>query len=136
MNPYYQKQFAQRLVNKILKIGLWEKPDHCSKCNKSGKLLAHHPNYNFPLNIIWLCQSCHVRTHKLNIPNKPHFYGLWTTEDGMKTLHGFSFKQELLKWIAQAPVYRRRVLATTGEVRRTLRRMAQDKSLIFPVEID
>ena len=35
----------------------------CIKCN-SEKSLAHHENYDEPLNVMWLCQPCHKQRHK------------------------------------------------------------------------
>ena len=35
----------------------------CIKCN-AEKSLAHHENYDEPLNVIWLCQPCHKQRHK------------------------------------------------------------------------
>lgn len=35
----------------------------CSRCNEV-KSLAHHENYDEPLNVVWLCQPCHKERHK------------------------------------------------------------------------
>lgn len=35
----------------------------CIKC-KDEKSLAHHEDYDFPLNVMWLCQPCHKQRHK------------------------------------------------------------------------
>lgn len=35
----------------------------CSKCG-DVKSLAHHENYDEPLNVVWLCQPCHKQRHK------------------------------------------------------------------------
>lgn len=34
----------------------------CVICGKPG-VERHHPNYNKPLEIVWLCRSCHKRLH-------------------------------------------------------------------------
>ena len=41
-------------------------PSICQRCQKELKLYAHHPNYGYnePLNIIWLCRSCHNFVHQ------------------------------------------------------------------------
>ena len=35
----------------------------CTRC-ASKKTLAHHESYDFPLEIVWLCQPCHKQRHK------------------------------------------------------------------------
>lgn len=35
-------------------------PDHCQMCGLPKKLERHHPDYNLPLLIVWLCKPCHV----------------------------------------------------------------------------
>jgi hypothetical protein len=32
-------------------------------CKRKTKLHAHHEDYKRPLNVIWLCRSCHQRIH-------------------------------------------------------------------------
>lgn len=36
----------------------------CEKCGNINSQM-HHPNYNEPLNIIWLCRPCHLQLHKI-----------------------------------------------------------------------
>lgn len=50
----YQK--ARRLKTMI-------PPVRCSECNKKGKVHGHHPDYGKPLEIVWLCPSCHRYKH-------------------------------------------------------------------------
>lgn len=54
-------------VSRAIKNGeLVRKP--CIKCN-DVKSLAHHEDYDKPLDVVWLCQSCHKKRHieiKLN----------------------------------------------------------------------
>lgn len=47
-----------------LRAGDIEKPKTCEKCGKTNcKIEAHHPNYDKPLNVRWLCVSCHRQMH-------------------------------------------------------------------------
>ncbi len=40
-------------------------PQPCAICNASRLYTeAHHQNYNKPLEVDWLCDSCHKRVHK------------------------------------------------------------------------
>lgn len=59
------KRNVWRKVSKALRDGIITKPDKCSKCKKKAKLIdAHHEDYRKPLDITWLCRSCHVGLHK------------------------------------------------------------------------
>lgn len=35
----------------------------CERCGEE-KSVAHHENYDEPLNVTWLCQPCHMQRHK------------------------------------------------------------------------
>jgi hypothetical protein len=35
----------------------------CSRCNEP-KAVAHHEDYDKPLEVVWLCQPCHKQRHK------------------------------------------------------------------------
>jgi hypothetical protein len=52
------------IVINALRAGNIIKPDHCSACNKIKIIIAHHDDYRFPLQIRWLCRSCHQYWHK------------------------------------------------------------------------
>jgi hypothetical protein len=38
-------------------------PKNCERC-ESEKTIAHHEDYNKPLDVMWLCQPCHKQRHK------------------------------------------------------------------------
>ncbi len=40
-------------------------PESCEACQSTtaGKLQAHHDDYSKPLEVRWLCRSCHQRHH-------------------------------------------------------------------------
>lgn len=50
---------ARSKVNYYVKKGKIIKPKECSKCKKEKKLDAHHQDYSKPLEVIWLCRTCH-----------------------------------------------------------------------------
>jgi len=49
-------------VARALKRGLLFKLP-CEKCGDE-KSLAHHEDYDKPLDVVWLCQVCHMQRHK------------------------------------------------------------------------
>jgi len=52
------------IVDYAVKKGKIRKPKKCERChNVHNHLHAHHPNYNQPFNILWLCPSCHKLIH-------------------------------------------------------------------------
>lgn len=61
-DPMYQYKNAVRaLVNARIKAGLMERPDHCEMCGCECKPHAHHPDYNRPLYVVFLCNKCHSK---------------------------------------------------------------------------
>jgi len=61
---YRKKEIARRGVDTALKEGKLKRPEH-------GKLDAHHVDYGSPLNVYWLCRTCHGVVHKKNHPLNP-----------------------------------------------------------------
>ncbi len=57
-----RRSVAHRAVRQaILKGDLVREP--CSRCGDL-KSLAHHEDYDKPLDVVWLCQPCHKERHK------------------------------------------------------------------------
>jgi len=54
---------AHQIVSYALYHGKITEPKLCQKCNLEKKLCAHHNDYSKPLEIIWLCYSCHKLEH-------------------------------------------------------------------------
>lgn len=41
-----------------------QRPKHCERCGGApGGIEAHHDDYAKPLEVRWLCRSCHIRHH-------------------------------------------------------------------------
>lgn len=58
------KRGAHVLVGNAIRIGILVKPESCSRCQSSGKVSAHHDDYSKPLEVRWLCSTCHAEHHK------------------------------------------------------------------------
>ena len=59
-----KKYDAYNKVYCALKCGRIKKPTICPECRKEVPVQAHHEDYNKPLEISWLCESCHKQEHK------------------------------------------------------------------------
>jgi hypothetical protein len=57
---------ARRMFHKALKTGQMIKEDKCEQCDSKSNIEAHHPDYNFPLQVMWLCKKCHFQEDKNN----------------------------------------------------------------------
>lgn len=54
---------ARYEVEKAVKSGDLKIPPECESCGHQKKLEGHHEDYSKPLDIIWLCMSCHRIVH-------------------------------------------------------------------------
>jgi|SRR6185436_12017236 len=52
---------AYRIVRRELAAGRFVRPATCEQCGQSGRIQAAHSDYSRPLDIRWLCRSCHTR---------------------------------------------------------------------------
>lgn len=59
---------AHNAVNNAVRDGRLIKPDTCESCNNKCNPHGHHCDYNKPLDVMWLCVSCHNEWHKENTP--------------------------------------------------------------------
>lgn len=54
---------AHSSVYRAVKAGRLTRPENCSRCGKSSAVHAHHTDYSKPLDVQWLCPSCHKGLH-------------------------------------------------------------------------
>lgn len=54
---------AHGTVERALRSGALVKPPACARCGKSKRLVAHHEDYEKPLEVEWLCFGCHAQHH-------------------------------------------------------------------------
>ena len=56
---------AQQAINRAVKSGKAQKPGVCQSCGAKGPVQAHHDDYTKPLDVQWICASCHGRRHRV-----------------------------------------------------------------------
>lgn len=65
---------AAKVIASALAKGELTRPEHCESCGKhkseqgNCSINAHHDDYHKPLEVRWLCISCHKRWHVANGP--------------------------------------------------------------------
>ena len=65
---------AHDITEKAIARGVLIRPERCEACGTAGEsfadgrapIQAHHPDYNRPLDVMWLCQRCHHEWHTTN----------------------------------------------------------------------
>jgi ribosomal protein S27AE len=67
MREYYRTHKevgrAHNAVHKAVKDGRITKPERCEKCGAACVPIAHHGDYSMPLQVEWLCGTCHNLLH-------------------------------------------------------------------------
>jgi hypothetical protein len=60
------KRKAQRILLKAIKSGTIIKADECimPDCDCTENIEGHHHDYSRPLEVLWLCCSCHMTYHR------------------------------------------------------------------------
>ncbi len=61
---YPKRGKARIAVGHAIATGKLERPSICESCCDKRFVEAHHPNYDEPLEIEWLCKKCHLELHK------------------------------------------------------------------------
>jgi hypothetical protein len=62
IEKFPEKIAARSAVARAVQSGkLTRKP--CERCGRSKRIQAHHEDYSKPLEVIWLCISCHTKEH-------------------------------------------------------------------------
>jgi hypothetical protein len=58
-----EKVYAQVKLNRAVRAGEIIAPLRCNVCFEEKKLVAHHNDYDKPLEVLWVCYSCHKKIH-------------------------------------------------------------------------
>lgn len=58
------KALAQTMIGNRVRDGKMVRPDSCEQCGSSSQVVhGHHDDYSRPLDVRWLCPSCHRKWH-------------------------------------------------------------------------
>jgi hypothetical protein len=59
-----EHRISQYVACNAVVAGILVKPSRCTQCRKlTNDLEKHHPDYNKPLAVMWLCYPCHLKKH-------------------------------------------------------------------------
>jgi hypothetical protein len=60
-----EKRACHTIVNNAVRDGRLSKPDACQSCGATDcRIEGHHDDYAKPLDVRWVCRSCHVEIHR------------------------------------------------------------------------
>lgn len=65
-NKYPTSYKAKVKFGNALRAGIIKKQHSCSICSSNKNVQAHHDDYKKPLDVRWLCSTCHRDWHKNN----------------------------------------------------------------------
>lgn len=69
---FKKKRYARYAVKIAIKSGKLIRAEKCELCNEESPFIeAHHKDYGDPLNVNWLCRTCHCKVHSTNHPLNP-----------------------------------------------------------------
>ena len=64
INPIKAK--ARHILSNAIRDGKIVRAKSCSLCGRDDCVIeGHHSDYNNPLDVLWVCKSCHWEIHKL-----------------------------------------------------------------------
>ena len=61
-NQQEQKKAYGRL-HWAVESGQLTPPERCEDCSAPDSLVGHHEDYSKPLEVAWICHSCHTQRH-------------------------------------------------------------------------
>lgn len=55
--------WSGKVNHHAIRSGKLTKPNHCTRCFKKCNPHGHHQDYSKPLEVVWVCPSCHSQIH-------------------------------------------------------------------------
>jgi len=55
---------VQSMLRAAVRKGVVDRLDHCEICGLVCSTQGHHRDYSKPLEVVWLCPSCHRKAHR------------------------------------------------------------------------
>lgn len=65
---YPMKYATHVITGNAIRDGKLIQASECSVCKSTEKIEGHHDDYTKPLDVRWLCESCHKKWHRHNKP--------------------------------------------------------------------
>jgi transposase-like protein len=65
---YPMKYATHVIAGNAIRDGKLIQASECSVCKSTEKIEGHHDDYTKPLDVRWLCESCHKKWHRHNKP--------------------------------------------------------------------
>lgn len=60
----YIAEKASERVRQAVRLGKLSRPNVCEACGVVTDIIeGHHPDYDRPMEVVWLCRPCHNRLH-------------------------------------------------------------------------
>jgi hypothetical protein len=78
---------AQQSVNNEIAKGSIERGNACALCSSNDFVVANHNDYSKPLDVVWLCRSCHNRLHR-DLPERSTPYIKPVSIEGIEGIEG------------------------------------------------
>lgn len=63
IDKYPERKSARVKVRTAVRSGKLIKPTQCEGCSQEKSLQGHHDDYSKPLDVKWLCDTCHKLLH-------------------------------------------------------------------------
>jgi hypothetical protein len=63
IEKYPEKRAARVKLNDYKRTYAYLRGKKCTICGSEKSIQAHHPDYNHPLQVVFLCHDCHVKLH-------------------------------------------------------------------------
>ena len=90
-----EKLYARGQVSNALAKGQLIRGEVCQLCGSKDRIQAHHNDYSKPLDVVWICHSCHQRLHR-DLPkrDKPYQQNQQNQQNHSKSATVSNSKQE------------------------------------------